>query len=60
MAGPSAFFKRVYAAQATPSVATPTGTSLRTVVDTASVTLPQLAGIVKALVEDLKTKGTIK
>ena len=42
------------------SVAAATGTAQRTTFATGSVTLPQLAGVVMALLEDLKTAGVIK
>jgi len=38
---------------------TPTGTTSRGAFDTASVTLPQLAQVVKGLIEDLKSHGLI-
>lgn len=38
---------------------TPTGTTTKTAFDTSTVTLPQLAERVKALIEDLKTHGLI-
>jgi hypothetical protein len=40
-----------------PSLAALTGTAVRTAVDTGTVTLPQLAGVVKALVDDHRAYG---
>jgi len=49
---------RVLAAQRT-GWGSPTGTATRTAFDTASVTLPQLAERLKALIDDLKAHGMI-
>jgi len=42
------------------TVANPTGTATRTTFATGSVTLPQLAEAVNALILDLKTSGIVK
>lgn len=49
------FFAHATAGQATMAAAT--GTSQRTTFDTSSVTLPQLAGVVKALIDDFRGWG---
>lgn len=58
------FFKERYAVArdevAPTSVAAATGTETRTTFATGSVTLPQLAERVAALIADLKTAGVIK
>lgn len=47
-------------ANATTTVAAATGTPQRTTFATSSVTLPQLAGVVMAMLEDLKTSQVLK
>lgn len=52
-------FEQKLAEGAVPSVAAATGTETRTTFATGSVTLPQLAERVAALLADLKTRGVI-
>lgn len=53
-------FRSVRSEDAPTSVAAATGTATRTTFATGSVTLPQLAERVAALIADLKTAGVIK
>ncbi len=53
-------FRAVRGEDAPTSVAAATGTETRTTFATGSVTLPQLAERVAALIADLKTAGVIK
>lgn len=53
-------YRTVMAETAPTSVAAPTGTLTRTTFVTSTVTLPQLAERVAALLADLKTAGVIK
>jgi len=53
-------FRAVRGEDAPTSVAAATGTETRTTFATGSVTLPQLAERVAALLADLKTAGVIK
>lgn len=49
----------IAAAVAAPAYGAPTGTATRTTFDTATVTLPQLAERMKALIDDLKAQGKL-
>jgi hypothetical protein len=54
------WFEAKLKAGAISSVAAATGTPQRTTFATGSVTLPQLAGVVMALLQDLNTRGVVK